>query len=181
MKQLIMVICAILVACSQAFAQRTVPGDGALTIVPVYTGTSFGGHAGWTQWTLWGGWDAGLAVRDYTAKATEKVRFNYTHIVLESDAMYRLLSTRSRSISLYGGGGAFIGVELTDPFSKLPDWISTDIGKAEFLYGIQAMLEADFYVMKRLSIGIRGAVPINFSSAHNWFHWETGLAFRYDF
>lgn len=173
-------VIACMMICQHASAQRTVAGKGAPMLSAVYTGSSFGAHAGWTGWTLWGCWDTGAFGRSYSIPLNKSLMFDYMHVGVEGNAMFRMLSTRSRIFSMYIGGGAFIGAELADPWRRLPDYMSLETDKTKFLYGIQASAEMDLYILKRLSVGIRGTVPINFSSGFGWFHWETGLVLRFD-
>lgn len=173
-------VIACMVISQHASAQRTVAGRGAPMLSAVYTGSSYGVHAGWTGWTLWGNWNAGAFGRMYSNPVDETYRLEHSHVGVESEAMFRVLSTRSRMFSLYLGGGAFIGAELVDPRGVLPDWMSLQTERNRFLYGIHGAAEMDLYILKRLSVGIRGTVPISFSSSFGWLNWETGLVLRFD-
>ena len=164
-----------------AQAQRTVPGRGAPYVGASINESSFGFRAGWQGWELWGAWSAGAVNRNFASPTVSGETLQYSQICAEGNAMARIVSARSRVFSLYGGGGVFIGDEISDPRRRLPEYIDTGIARNTFIYGVQASLEIEVYPLKRFGICIRGTVPLTFGSPMGWIHYEGSIGIHYDF
>lgn len=97
-----------------------------------------------------------------------------------ADYMYRIASVRSRAFSLYGGGGAFIGYELYDPFSRLPSNIHTGLTDGAFIYGVNANLEAEIFIARKIALIAGCTVPMTFGSVTRWLRVNaiTGIRFN---
>ena len=104
----------------------------------------------------------------------------YVHGVAEAEALFRLVSTRSRLLNLYAGAGTFLGCEWIDPRRKIPEQYVLDLKERQFLYGIQAFTEMDIYLGRRLAVGVRAACPLTFTSLVRSAQWESGLVLRID-
>lgn len=165
--------------CLSASAQRTMNGQSSLCPSVHWTGSSFGAEAFFSQYTLGGFWEAGLSVKQYKKDTSAGVDINSLNIAAIGNYLFRLAGTRSRSINLYGGAGAFLGYEAIDPMHKLPSTIQTNIKNGYFLYGLQAKLVAEFFIAKKVAIVIDGCVPVNFSSPMGWFHYDLGVGLKF--
>ena len=106
-----------------ASAQRTISGQPSLGLSARYNGSSVGAEAFYSQYTLSGFWEAGLSGDKYMARLSIGHNLDYMDIAAKGGYSFRLVGTRSRSLSLYAGGGAFIGVEWLDVKSSVPIWI----------------------------------------------------------
>ena len=172
-----MVVTATL-CCLSASAQRTMSGQSSLCLQSSWTGSSFGAEAFFSQYTLGGFWEAGLSAKQYKKDTSAGVDINSLNIAASGNYLFRLVGTRSRSINLYGGAGAFLGYEAIDPMHKMPSTIQTNLKNGYFLYGLQAKLVAEFFISKSFAFTLNGCVPINFSSPMGWFHYDIGLGMK---
>ena len=153
-------------------------GQPALRLDAILTDSSFGAEAVFSQYTLGGFWEVGLSAKQYGRPTSAAISINNLNTVAEGAYMFRLVGTRSRSVSLYGGAGAFIGYEAIDPMHKLPSYIQTNLGKGYFLYGLQAKLMAEFFVSRTVALTVDGCVPVNFSSPLRRFHFDVGVGVK---
>ena len=181
MKRIILILSILMEVSLSVAAQRTVPGRGAPYAGVSINESSFGIRAGWQGWELWGAWSAGAVNRNYSSMTDSGATLHYSEICAEGNVMARIASARSRVISLYGGGGVFIGDEISDPYRTLPGYIDTGIARNTFIYGVQASLELEVYPLKRLGISLRGTVPLTFGSPMGWIHYEGSVNIHYDF
>ena len=153
-------------------------GQSSLCLQSSWTGSSFGAEAFFSQYTLGGFWDAGLSAKQYRKGTSAGVDINSLNIAASGNYLFRLVGTRSRSVNLYGGAGAFLGYEAIDPMHKMPSTIQTNLKNGYFLYGLQAKLVAEFFISKSFAFTLNGCVPINFSSPMGWFHYDIGLGMK---
>ena len=165
----------------QAHAQRTMSGQNNISLCaysPLSNIKDYGGEIHWGQYMLNSHWRieaSGCCLR----KATQTGHILETcNITLGGSYMHRLAGTRSRSVSLYAGGGAFIGYEFFDPSGRLPEYISTGLAKHGFLYGIHATTEAEFFVCRNVALVLYASIPINFSSPLGMVRFKTGGGIR---
>ena len=102
---------------------------------------------------------------------------DYMDIAAKGGYSFRLVGTRSRSLSLYAGGGAFIGVEWLDPTNKIPAYIDLRMSKVQFLYGLYARAMLEVFLGTHVALTFSGSMPVNFSSKTNMLHYgdEFGL------
>ena len=153
-------------------------GQSSLCLQSSWTGSSFGAEAFFSQYTLGGFWEAGLSAKQYAKGTSAGVDINSLNIAASGNYLFRIVGTRSRSVNLYGGAGAFLGYEAIDPMHKLPSTIHTNLKNGYFLYGLQAKLVAEFFISKSFAFTLNGCVPINFSSPMGWFHYDIGLGMK---
>jgi len=153
-------------------------GQSSLCLQSSWTGTSLGAEAFFSQYTLNGFWEAGVAAKQYSKGTSAGVGINGLHIAAVSDYLFRICGTRNRAVSLYGGAGAFLGYEAIDPMHKMPSTIQTNLKNGYFLYGLQAKLVAEFFISKSFAFTLNGCVPINFSSPLGLFHYDIGLGMK---
>lgn len=181
MKRLLIIFAILAGVQLTAGAQRTVTGRGAPYAGAGINESSFVVRAGWQGWELWGAWSAGAVNRNFSSLTDSGETLQYTEICAEGNVMARVVSARSRVISLYCGGGIFLGDEISDPQRRLPEYIDTGIARNSFIYGVQASVELEVYPLKRLGIGLRGTVPLTFGSPMGWIHYEGSINIHYDF
>ena len=153
-------------------------GQSSLCLQSSWTGSSFGAEAFFSQYTLGGFWETGLSAKQYKKDTSAGVDIASLNIAASGNYLFRLVGTRSRSVNLYGGAGAFLGYEAIDPMHRLPSTIQTNLQNGYFLYGLQAKLVAEFFISKSFAFTLNGCVPINFSSPMGWFHYDIGLGMK---
>ena len=160
-----------------ASAQRTISGQPSLGLSARYNGSSVGAEAFYSQYTLSGFWEAGLSGDKYMARLSIGHNLDYMDIAAKGGYSFRLVGTRSRSLSLYAGGGAFIGVEWLDPTNKIPAYIDLRMSKVQFLYGLYARAMLEVFLGTHVALTFSGSMPVNFSSKINMLHYggEFGL------
>ena len=171
----------LLLGSTTASAQRTMSGQSSLTVSGVYTGTSAGVEAFYSQYTLRGFWEAGITGTDYLAPLSTGHVLRYDDVLVQGGYMFRLAGTRNRGLNLYAGAGAFAGVEILDPFRSLPSYIDLGQRHINFQYGLYAHAMAEVFLVRRLALVINGRVPVNFSSAVKKVHWQAGIGLKYLF
>ena len=166
-------------ASKPASAQRTISGQSALALSAYYTGTSVGAEAFYQQYTLGGFWETGAFFTDNRHPLSTGGRLYYEHIATAGGYLWRLSATRSRSCNWYVGAGAFAGIEWLDPFDMLPDYIDLGVADIRFLYGVYAKTLLEVFLSPRFALLLEGAVPVNFSSAISYVHWQAGLGIKF--
>lgn len=179
-KSLIIILSFLLLGLS-ASAQRTAKGQAFVSLDALYTtthGIAVGGNVEYGQYLLNSYWDCGVTVANRTSPLNTGHRMEYCDYVVHGDFMYRLVGTRDRRVSLYGGGGAFLGYEAYDQLRKLPDFIDTGLGSGKFFYGIRAQLLSEFFVADHAALVVRGRIPLNWCAPHGWINYEVGLGVR---
>lgn len=154
---------------------------GQYNIMPsvFYTGSSAGAEAIFSRYTLIGYWDTSLGASHHSYATNSAQRLEDLHITACADYMFRLVGTRSRSVSLYLGGGAFLGYEAIDPLRRLPAQYQSNLDKGYFIYGLRAKLAAEFFVVEKIAICVEAATPVNFRSPLGWFNYNAGLGLKF--
>lgn len=164
--------------CNQASAQRTMQGRSIFTLGSHYNGSSFGAEAFFGQYVLAGYWNAGIKVSDYGTPLSTGDQLHYNHIAAAGEFMFRLVSTRRRTINLYVGAGAFAGIELVDFFHRLPSYLALPVPDKNFLYGIYGKVLAEFYLGRHFALTLEGSVPMTFPGRLGWLRWHAGIGMR---
>lgn len=167
-------------SCGPVHAQRTMKGQYLSEASALWGGSVPGGQVFFGQYLQNSLWKAGITFRSYSKTLSTSDLLQYADICAEGEWRYRLLSTRSRMLSLYGGGGVQLGYEMYDPWRTLPDVIDTGLGKGSFMYGISAGVDAELFFTRRLALVAGARVPLNFSSKVDWFHWEISAGLRFN-
>lgn len=178
------VITAMLVGClfcTSAYSQRTADKQNAMTASPGITDGSVSLGFDWLQYSLIGYGTAGVRCSDYARTLSSVAKIGYTDICAEGGYMFRLISSRSRAISLYAGGGGFLGYEVVDPMRRLPEHIVLNVRKRTFLYGIYAAVEAEVFFVEKVALVFQGILPVNFVSQLGKVHYECGAGLRVNF
>lgn len=161
-----------------ASAQRTMSGQSSIQAEALFNGRSFGAEVIYGKYTLSGYWDAGITYNDYREKISTGDCFQYGHFAAKGGYMFRLAATKSRSVNLYGGAGAFMGCELMDPFARMPFYIETNTNDYRFLYGIYGKILLEVFVSEKTALTIGLALPLNFSSVFDAIHYQSGIGCR---
>ena len=78
--------------------------------------------------------------------------------------MYRVASTRSRSVNLYIGGGIFLGWEFYDPRKRVPAYINTGLPDGTFIYGVAPAIDSEFFITRTIALTLGARSPISISS-----------------
>ena len=168
---------ALLWCCTQASAQRTMPGRCCVATAGGWNGSSVSAEAFFSQYTLNGFWEAGVLGSDYKLPMNVGGSVHYEHLAAAGGYQFRLAATRDRAVNLYGGGGAFIGAELFDPMHRLPAYYSLSVKRESFLYGIYARTEAEFFLGRRLALTAGASARLTPSSIR-MFHFVVGLGLK---
>lgn len=103
---------------------------------------------------------------------------DYVHALAVGGYLFRLAGTRSRSLSLYAGGGVLTGLEALDPFTSLPGNIVLGRTKYSFLYGVYAQGAMEWFVGRKLAVVLQASTPVTIGSAIGWMHWSIGLGLK---
>lgn len=160
-----------------ANAQRTTSGGGMVSLegfYPLGAGLSYG------QYLSSSFWEVGVSAlwRDYAIN--DEYTMQYMPTTAYGNWLYRIAATRSRSLNIYAGAGAFLGWEFYDPRKALPVFISGEISDGTFLYGINAKIQLEAFLTRRFAILLSGNVPINFSSPCTWIQPHASFGLRLD-
>lgn len=144
---------------------------GLTQMVSVSSRPSGGAALECGQYLLNAYWKAGVSATDYnqryntTGGELENAFFDHLHLDLYGGWMQRLVSTYSRSLSLYAGGCAFVGYHHFGVFHPLPPEHTAGYPRGEFIYGLTPELELEWFPAPRfaLTLGVRS--PITFGSS----------------
>ncbi len=168
-------------------AQRTAYGERMLSATVSWTISSVGGEARFGQYLMNGFWFGELALNnrmEVDAPSQEKVHF--PHAQLGGGYMFRLYGTRTRAINLYGGAGAFIGMEMLDLWKTLTvptrrSFLENGFKEFRFIYGVSPQVEAEFFIFKDIALTINGKMPVTLNSKFDIINWEIGGGVKYNF
>ena len=166
---LIVVLTFVLMSCAtfSASAQRTMKGQHAVGMEisgGILNITDIGICLNYSQYLLNAYWLVGVYGGNNKIMTDNSHNLKYLDTTINGGYMHRLVATKSRSISLYAGGGAFIGYEFYDPRKELPANIDTKLPTGNFLYGIFPSIEAEFFLTSQLALTVSSVAMINFSS-----------------
>lgn len=154
------------------------PGRSVFTLGLHCNGSSFGAEAFFGQYVLAGYWSAGFVADDYNTPLSTGGQLQYDHLSVGGEFMFRLAATRGRTINLYTGAGVFAGMELVDPFHRLPSYIGLSIPGRSFLYGIYGKALAEFYLGRYFALTLECSVPMTFPGRLGWLRWNAGIGMR---
>jgi len=160
-------------ATPEASAQRTSKGRvfvGLNQMVSVYSIPSGGLAVEAGQYLLRSYWKAGVSAVDWNQRynnaegTLEGVWFDHIHYTVSGGWMYRLLGSYSRTVSLYGGALAFLGVNSYRGFRPLPEEFSTGYPDAGFIYGAAPALELEVFPFRKVALVLGVHSPFTLSS-----------------
>ena len=163
-----------------ASAQRTQSYQSSLRVSSLYNGTSVGAEAFYEMYTLNGYWQAGLQGSQYRGLLSNGNSLEYMHALAQGGYLFRLVGTRSRSLSLYGGAGVQLGVEILDVWHRLPRYMDIDRSRYGFIYGLYGSAVLEWFVAKRFAILLQGQVPVSFGSAMGAVRWNAGIGLKWN-
>lgn len=161
-RRYILFVFAVVLAAAPASAQRTMPGQSFVDLrgtFPIGGGVSYG------QYLVSSYWKAGVGTmrqREYLRVdgIVGETPLDVWQAKAEGDFMYRLVSTRSRIFSIYGGGGLWLGAEKVDPFRTLPSDVIVDLdGQYRFIFGATPRLELEFFIGNHVAVLVGGRLP----------------------
>ena len=169
--------------CQMGYAQRTMRDQNLLTVsmqTPCTGLRDFGASVSYGRYLLDAYWKTSVSVVPRGIQLSTGDRMDLMALRVGADYMYRIASVRSRAFSLYGGGGTFIGYELYDPFSRLPSNIHTGLTDGAFIYGVNANLEAEIFIARKIALIAGCTVPMTFGSVTRWLRVNaiTGIRFN---
>lgn len=163
-----------------ASAQRTMSGQKSLRVSLLYNGLSVGAEAFYEPYTLTGFWQAGVQGNLYKAGLSTAHSLDYVHALAQGGYQFRLAGTRSRSLNLYAGGGALVGVEILDAWRRLPYYL--DLGKSRyaFIYGLYSSAMLEWFVSRQWALVLHAGLPVTFGSAIGALHWNVGIGLKWN-
>ena len=161
-----------------ASAQRTISGQFSLNLSAHYNGSLAGAEAFLSQYTLSGYWEAGIGADAFHAPLSNGVQLEYADVAARGGYLFRLAATRSRSLNLYAGGGAFTGIESVDPRKRIPSYLDLGIPSIGFLYGLYAKACLEVFIGPKVAFTLLGGASANFSSRIAWLHPDAGLGIK---
>ena len=187
------VVLALLLFSPDAAAQRTAKGSMAVGLSAVSApADGWGGRLTYNAYNLPGIWDGSLEVCHLSPGITTMSVIPATEEGKEDETVYgnakasclrytvqggylaRLVANRSRSVSLYGGGGAILGV---GSFTCAEDgwaWINSRYDKkfdatesthSYFMYGVYAKLEFEWFFAPTVAADLTLLAPLTFSDS----------------
>ena len=173
--------------CEGLSAQRTSNGTSALSLTAGTTLSGLGGEIAYSRYLTSACWMAGTAFNDRVERdvpSGELVR--YPRWEIRGGFSYRLLATYSRSLNLYAGGDAFIGLEMLDLFRTLTPPTAQAYANAGyndicFIYGAAPALETELFLTPRLALILRGRMPLTFGTPFPLIGWEVGAGLKLNF
>ena len=152
----------------QAMAQRTMSGQSLLTAEVAALSLAHPGDLGvnldYGQYLLSGYWFSSLYAEDCSIATTSNHSIRFIDTYAAGGYLHRIVSTRSRLVSLYGGGSAFLGYEFIDPAKECPTSITTSLPSGCFLYGIIPEVEIEIFFLRRIALTMGAESPIYFTS-----------------
>ena len=169
--------------CQAGYAQRTMHDQNLLTAsmqTPCTGIKDFGASVSYGRYLLDAYWKASVSVIPRGVQLSTGDRMDLFGLRAGADYMYRIASVRSRVFSMYAGGGAFIGYELYDPLSRLPENIHTGLGDGAFIYGVNAGIEAEVFLGRRTALVAGCTVPMTFGSVSRWLRINATAGIRFN-
>lgn len=152
--------------------------QGSVSLEAVRNDSGHSATLRYGRYDLRGIWLSGLRLADHYRDVTTGDSLELLQVDVTSSYLYRVLSTRSRILSVYAGGGMYMGYESCDPFALLPKDLDTGLGKGSFAYGIEASVQAELFITRRIALILGASVPIDILSNSGWLHHEYGAGIR---
>ena len=153
-----------------ASAQRTLPLQKSVSVSCLSLGTSLCAEVSLGSYTSSGIWEIGVDGKvGQVALSPTEVKLQFLQTTLGASYLHRLLSTRSRSVSFYGGGGVLAGLESLDPFGLLPSQVELNMGKHNFLGGVFIESQMELFLSRKTAILLGLKIPGYFTSKVQYF------------
>lgn len=153
---------------------------------------SLGGTVAFGQYFLSSRWEVAVEGMMKRGKA------EYWPVYVQGTYMKRFCANRSRSVNLYGGVGALMGIEVglpeivsdTPGYTQNNSGINIDFSEVEaaeaatsavsFLYGVHAKLETEMFLFKKVALVGSVSMPITVGSPNKVFHLLGGIGLRFN-
>ena len=151
----------------RANAQRTMRGQyhaSAEVVMTADKGVPIGGELSFGQYLLCSYWNAWINVSPDYIPLDSTVMMRYIPLTGGADYMHRIAATRSRSVNLYIGAGAFLGYEFYDPWKTVPPYMETGREGGAFIYGLSPGLVSEFFMTRAVALTLSARMPVSFSS-----------------
>lgn len=95
---------------------------------------------------------------------------------------FRLVSTISRSISLYAGVAGIIGIDSRQDRRIFYGGNQSEYAGRSFVFGLKPKLTAEFFLTDFLALTLNADIPILFGvKVGGMFNYHTGFGIRYNF
>ena len=91
--------------------------------------------------------------------------FDHIQWSLGGSWMYRLFGSYGRRFNVYVGAGACLGLNHYEVFRKLPEELSAEFPKVEFIYGAEPALEIEVFPLRRTAVVLGVQSPITLASS----------------
>ena len=107
-----------------------------------------------------------------TASLSSGGEMSFLHLTAGPSWMFRLASSRSRSVSLYGGAFAFVGWERFDPLGSLPKDIIVPVDDTEsspessFLAGLGPVVSLEWFLSGAFALRLSARLPVSIASGN---------------
>lgn len=169
-----------------ASAQRTYKGQSYVNLTGFYNLSGLGLNAEFGGYLISSLWGAEVtASQNIVTESSSGEKASFLDVTGGGKWQYRLLKTRSRNVNLYGGGDAFLGVQMLDPFKTLTQPTRTALlnggySETKFIFGFGLDLSLEIFVMTRLCILADVRVPFTFLSMYQVPGLELGVGIRYN-
>ena len=164
----VLICCLVLFSSSQlASAQRTMKGQyhiAAEGVAGADSGVHLGGELSFGGYLLDSYMKGWINVTSDSIFLPTSHLLSYIPIAIGADYMYRVASTRSRSVNLYVGGGVFLGWEFYDPRKRIPDYIDTGLPDGTFIYGVTPAIDSEFFITRTVALTLESRMPVSISS-----------------
>ena len=140
-----------------------------------------GGSLAWGMYGNHDYWSVKARFNPFTQHYDSRYDVQYVHATVGADWMWRIVSDRRRIVSLYGGGGVFLGAEIIDPWKRLPKHLEVNGKKTVFLYGIDATVSMEVYFTKRTAFVLSSWIPLTIPSSARPVHFVMDAGVRVSF
>ena len=148
-----------------ASAQRTIPLQKSVSLSCLSLGRSLCAEVSLGSYTPGGIWEIGVDGNlGQVSLFPTDVKLQFLQTTLSASYLHRLLSTRSRSVSFYGGGGVLAGLESLDPFGLLPSQVELSMGRHNFLSGVFIEGQMELFLSRKTAILLGMKIPGYFTS-----------------
>lgn len=163
-------------------AQRTAKGRNFISVSAAHNFTAsnaiggdilFGGYGELSYW------DCGVHGGVVGGSLSTGEDISFAQVYAQGGLQARLLHSRSRAVSLYAGGGAFLGYEFFDIGGDVPESVESGLPDNSFLYGIYPKVDLEVFLSKSVALVLYGKFPINFGSNVCDVLCEAGVGFRF--
>lgn len=209
MKKIFLVVALLMVTAASSFAQRTVigqsfvSGDFGMSLksagVQEWPGKALAFDVEYGHYTRLGYWGAGVGMANQLKKLTDyELNLPYTDISAYGQYMFRITGTRSRSVNLYGGGGAGLGLQIMDMGNYCKDYEFTitrkeysggetktvtktlSSGDIFFLLHIFGNIEGEFFFAPKVAFVLRASVGVSPLTSFDPLILQATGGFRFD-